>query len=254
MYISVFIDYFKKGWYIIVALLITSYLFESWDYLISLNSCFNLTNLFRGKIGNCFSSPKKRCHDLNHGQIYGWCNDARRYGPLIGTSSGPLSGTCENWSWQKSSCPPIQCKSKYPIGIGSQKPLQKWGWCMDTGRAMIGERCGPLTGSCVNWVWDEDKCTNQPVCPAELNRKTTRNEVIKSITESGSGSGSGSESESEVCSNICGNVNGEKVSCPPKCTSGGVRCKNVCGLINGQFIKCPPPDCDKNVDKCICQP
>ena len=246
---SVFVNYYRKGWYIILTLLILSYMFESWDYLIAFNSCFNLTNLFRGKISNCFASPSiaDTCHDLNHGQIYGWCNDTNRYGPQIGNKFGPLKGYCTNWSWQKKTCPPIQCKTSYPVGIGDQNPIQKWGWCMDTGKAMKGERCGPINGVCVNWVWDVNKCSNQPVCPAKLNNTSLNNKI-----EKGNNVKAMDGHTDEVCSNVCGKIGNETVNCPPKCISKKSSCKNICGLVKGQIIPCPPPNCNKGEDKCMC--
>lgn len=216
------------------------YIVGYYGYLRGLINCLSFKNLIFGRWGTCLNTvPRESCQELDHGYIYGWCNDPDNYGPLPGTSDGPYVGSCSEWSWKKSTCPPATCKGCYPYGIGNQKPYQKWGWCADSGvnRAMKGSSCGPTTGQCVNWVWDEGQCID--VCPAKFAPEEQQEEQC---------------SETILDSTVCGLVDGEAIACPPNRIKN--RCNNVCGTVldedGNNVLQCPPPNCGCGSDKCIC--
>lgn len=217
-----------------------------YGYLRGLMDCLSFKNLVLGKWGRCINAfPRNTCQDLDHGFVYGWCNDADNNGPLPGTREGPYEGYCAEWSWKKDQCPPAVCKGDYPYGIGKQLPYQKWGWCADASvnRPMKGTSCGPSDGQCVNWVWNEEQCSD--MCPAKFSDE----EQMKEEQEEQCG-------PQKLTSLVCGEVNGENISCPPLKMKN--KCNNVCGKVkgpNGQIVlQCPPPTCDcADDDKCICQ-
>jgi hypothetical protein len=181
--------------------------------------CVDLKNTVTGQVGKCFDSAQgTSCQNTELGYVYGWCNDSDNYGPLPGSKSGPYSGYCAQWSWNKEKCPPYQCMGDYPSGIDKQnKKLcqKKWGWCADKGveKAMVGTPCGPRGGSCDNWIWEAKKCPTgcQKAPPVPLKKK---------------------------------------------CSSRAGKCQLVCGSRDdGNTLNCPPPACGKSscTDKCICE-
>jgi hypothetical protein len=180
--------------------------------------CVNLKNTVTAQVGKCFDSTQgTSCQTTDLGYIYGWCNDGNNYGPLPGNKSGPYSGYCTQWSWNKEQCPPYQCIGNFPVGIDNQEKKsckKQWGWCADKGveKAMIGTACGPRGETCDNWIWDAKKCPTgcQTAPPTPLKKK---------------------------------------------CSKGAAKCQLVCGSRDdGNTLNCPPPACGKSAcsDKCIC--
>lgn len=220
------------------------YIVGNWEWLFAVNSCMTLNKLVRGKLGTCLATPAAdiSCQEMQHGYSFGWCNDPDNNGPMPGTKDGPYGATCQNWSWKKSECPPVQCSGKYPYGIAGQQPFQKWGWCADPGvnRAMKGKMCGPdpSEGTCNNWIWDPSQC------PKTCQKPKPKQKALKPKSI-----------DDKECGTVCGNVGGKRIACPPKCITKKKtdKCSNLCGLVNGVWINCPPPPCTaSSADKCIC--
>jgi hypothetical protein len=212
----------------------------NYGYLRGMGACLSFKNLVLRRWGHCFrAAPKETCQELEHGYVYGWCNDADNYGPMAGTREGPYVGNCADWSWKKDECPPITCKGNYPYGIGKQAPFQKWGWCADNDRAMKGSQCGPTDGTCNNWIWNEYQCPD--TCP------TFQEDVAEEAIAESCG-------EEVVASHVCGKLEGgNKLQCPPTVLKN--KCDNVCGNVRGPDgvvrLQCPPPSCSCK-DDCIC--
>lgn len=180
-----------------IALNVFYYIVAYWSTVRAMYRCVNLKKTLTGQVGKCFNSRQgSTCHDTDLGYVYGWCNDVDNHGALPGNRSGPYSGHCDQWSWDKGSCPPTQCRD---IDTGCQK---KWGWCADEGvnRAMIGAPCGPKEDKCDQWIWTAKSCPSEATC------KRKAPPLILPIEKKCR----------KPCPLVCGkNEGGETLVCPP---------------------------------------
>src|SRR3989344_728582 len=133
---------------ILVVLIIIYSLIGNFGYMRGFLGCLTFKNLLLGQWGSCFRAyPAKTCQGLEHGYVYGWCNDLHEgqpIGAMAGTKTGPYTGSCTDWIWNKDDCEPSQCKDIQEQCLGSRQ----WGWCADKGneRAMKGKASGPSGG------------------------------------------------------------------------------------------------------------
>lgn len=165
--VAFYLTYYKSNGPLLlgltVALTLIYWAVANFNLIRGIYHCTSLKNVLTGNIGKCYSLRRgATCEKTDVGYVYGWCNDDHNYGALPGHEGGPYGDYCNHWTYKSSdNCPPSTCKE-----ISKQQP-QKWGWCADPGRerAMLGAPCGPIDGTCDNWIWDVKKCASCPNQP-----------------------------------------------------------------------------------------
>ena len=85
----------------------------------------------------------------------GWCGDTGTCSD--GSSTGPDTGSCGDWSWLRSECVgPDPCASE--TSCGSCAAASGCGWCATDSTCATGDASGPTGGSCADWDFGAAAC------------------------------------------------------------------------------------------------
>jgi hypothetical protein len=86
----------------------------------------------------------------------GWCE---AYGTcMTGGPSGPDSGTCSNWDYNASDCPPPPDPCNDYVDCAGCTGASSCGWCEDSWTCMTGDSAGPTGDFCGDWRYLAGEC------------------------------------------------------------------------------------------------
>lgn len=154
----------------ILSIVIIYYMYTRFYGLFAIYNCLStepIWKLLNGKLSNCFRTQPKTCKAIDKYGIYGFCYDPDYYGIGIGEERGPYGYYCNDWVVDSTDCYPETCELA--------NVSNRFGWCVEKGRAYKGSSCGPDKKygiSCKNWIWnDTSKCPKKCIKPIKPKKK-----------------------------------------------------------------------------------
>jgi hypothetical protein len=154
----------------ILSIVIIYYMYTRFYGLFAIYNCFStepIWKLLNGKLSSCIRVQPTTCKAIDKYSIYGFCYDPDYYGIGVGEEKGPYGYDCNDWVFDSTDCYPETCELA--------NVSNRFGWCVEKGRAYKGSSCGldkKYGISCKNWIWnDPSKCPKKCIKPINPKKK-----------------------------------------------------------------------------------